>query len=476
MNYILTGLFAYIFVQFAIAFYVSRRIKNEKDYLLAGSSLGPGIAVFTIFATWFGAETCIGSASVVYTEGLGKLVHDPFGYTLCLLLMGLLLAVPLWKLKIVTLADLFRIRYGHTVEKFVGIIVIPTSILWGAAQIRAFGHVLSASSEMTATFAISVAAAIVIVYTSFGGLLADAINDVIQGITLIIGIAILFVTVFFLEPAGGQPFLKLIPMDKIHFPGSQEGSLLGGIEMWMVPILGSVITQELVSRTLASRSPQVAKYSAITAAGIYLVVGLMPVALGLAAIKILPGIEAPEQVLPLMAQKYLSPFFYIVFAGALLAAILSTVDSTLLAAGSIASHNILVPFLGIKSEYKKVRVARLCVVLAGIIAYVLAVQAESIYELVEQTNGFGASGLFIITLFALFSRQGGTLAAMGSLILSTGFWVYATYIDEALTPYPFLTSLALAILGYLGFMLLEKQLQRQGHAIPHRLERSAAEG
>lgn len=472
MNFVLIGLFAYIIIQFAIAFYVSRRIKSEKDYLLAGNSLGPGIAVFTIFATWFGAETCIGSASVVYTEGLGKLVHDPFGYTICLLLMGLLLAVPLWKLKIVTLADLFRIRYGNTVEKFVGIIIIPTSILWGAAQIRAFGHVLSASSEMTTTFAISVAAAIVIVYTSFGGLLADAINDVIQGITLIIGLAILFITVFFIAPESGTSFVKLIPMDKIHFPGSQEGSLLGGIEMWMVPILGSVITQELVSRTLASRSPQVAKYSAITAAGIYLVVGLMPVMLGLAAINILPGIEASEQILPLLAQKYLSPVFYIVFAGALLAAILSTVDSTLLAAGSIASHNILVPFFGIKSEYKKVRMARVCVVIAGIIAYVLAVHAGSIYELVEQTNGFGASGLFIITILALFSRQGGTLAAMAALILSTGFWIYATYIDEALTPYPFLTSLALALFGYLSLALAEKFLHLRGHAIPQSLERS----
>ena len=48
---------------------VSRSIRTEDDYLLAGRQLGPALATFSIFATWFGAETCVGSAGAVYADG-----------------------------------------------------------------------------------------------------------------------------------------------------------------------------------------------------------------------------------------------------------------------------------------------------------------------------------------------------------------------------------------------------------------------
>ncbi len=76
---------------------------------------------------------------------------------------------------------------------------------------------------------------------------------------------------------------------------------------------------------------------------LYLGVGLIPVALGLAGPTLVPNLEEPEQVVPLLAQQYLSTFGYVLFAGALISAILSTVDSCLLAAASLASHNMVVP-------------------------------------------------------------------------------------------------------------------------------------
>jgi Na+/proline symporter len=63
-----------------------------------------------VFATWFGAETCVGSAGRVYAGGLSASSADPFGYALCLLLFALVFAIPLWKRKLTTIADLFRTR------------------------------------------------------------------------------------------------------------------------------------------------------------------------------------------------------------------------------------------------------------------------------------------------------------------------------------------------------------------------------
>jgi len=119
MSPMLIGIFGYVFVQLLIVIVLARRSRNETDYLLAGRRLGTGFATFTIFATWFGAETFIGSAGAVYADGLGGSTADPFGYAVCLFLMGFFFAVPLWRRKLTTLADLFRRRFSIGVERFV---------------------------------------------------------------------------------------------------------------------------------------------------------------------------------------------------------------------------------------------------------------------------------------------------------------------------------------------------------------------
>ena len=179
----------------AIGIWVARRISTEEDFLVAGRSLGPVLVTFTMFASWFGAETCISAAGAVYEGGIGGGLAEPFGYAICIVLTGLVFAVPLWRLKLTTLADLFRIRYDVSVERLAVVLLVPTSLFWAAAQIRAFGQVLSAASGVQLEVTVAVAAAVVIAYTIFGGLLADAWTDLVQGVALIVGLGALFVSV-----------------------------------------------------------------------------------------------------------------------------------------------------------------------------------------------------------------------------------------------------------------------------------------
>ena len=143
MTTTLAAVLCYLAVQLGIGVWVSRRIRSESDYLVAGRQLGPVLATFSIFATWFGAETIVGSAGTTWREGLSAASAEPFGYGLCLIVMGLVFAVPLWRRQLTTLADLFRTRYSVPVERLAAVILVPSSILWAAAQIRAFGQVLS---------------------------------------------------------------------------------------------------------------------------------------------------------------------------------------------------------------------------------------------------------------------------------------------------------------------------------------------
>jgi SSS family transporter len=443
VNPVLPGVLAYVAVQFAIGIHVSRRIRTEADYLVAGRSFGYGLATFTIFATWFGAETTIGAAGAIYTDGLAGGSADPFGYGICLLVMGLVFAAPLRRRGLTTLADLFRLRYSVRIERLAVLLMVPTSVLWAAAQVRAFGQVLSAASGFEVTATITLAAAIVVAYTVFGGLLADAWTDVVQGIALIVGLVVLFVVVI---REVGWGMLASIPPERLRLFGGGEVPLLTVVEHWAIPVCGSVVAAELVQRVIACRSPDVARRSALGAGGLYLLVGLIPVSIGLMGATLLPGLEHPEQLLPLVAERYLPPLLYMLFAGALVSAILSTVDSALLVAASLVSHNLVVPLRPELSERARVRLARIGVAAFGIVAYVLALHADGVYALVEEASAFGSAGIFVVVTVGLFTRRGGSAAAGASLVAGVGVWIAGAYLLAWETPY--LASLAAAIAAY----------------------------
>ena len=454
MSALLLAMLGYVMIQLVIGVVVSRRIKNESDYLLAGRSLGLGFATFTVFATWFGAETMVGSAGAIYTDGLSGGSADPFGYAICLFLMGLFFAVPLYRRGLTTFADLFRQRYSPGIERLAVLLLVPTSVMWAAAQIRAFGQVISASSEFEIEIAIGISTAVVILYTVYGGMLADAYTDLLQGIVLIIGLVVLFVVV--VSVMGGlQPAIAQIDPARLQLFGGSDTSIIVTVERWAIPICGSVFAQELIARLLAARSPEIARRASLLGGGIYLTVGLIPVFIGLVGVKLLPDLAEPEQLLAQIAKQHLSTFLYIAFAGALISAILSTVNSALLVAASLVSHNLVVSFKPSATEASKVRLARIGVVVFGLIAYVLALHAEGVYALVKDASAFSSAGVFAVTLFALFSTFGGPKAAAASLLAGIGSWVLGNYILELETPY--VISLAAAFAAYVGAALLERR-------------------
>jgi Na+/proline symporter len=452
MNMTLIGVGAYIAVQLGIGFWVARRIVTEDDYLVAGRRLGYPLAIFTIFATWFGAETCIGAAGAIYQEGLSGGSADPFGYGICLLFMGAVFAVPLWRRKLTTLADLFRQRYTRRVEWLAVVLMVPTSLLWAAAQIRAFGQVLSASSELTVVVAITLAAVVVLIYTMSGGLLADAITDMIQGSALVIGLVILFVAVVLL--GGGGETLAQVEPERLQPFGGGQVPWYAVAERWAIPIFGSVVAAELVARVVATKAPQVAQRSFLAAGAAYLLVGMIPVALGLLGPIAVPGLEHPEQVLPLLGQMYLPPLLYMLFAGALVSAILSTVDSTLLVSASLASHNIIVPLRRTTSERAKVRTARVCVAVFGVLAWAMAISAEGVYELVQHASAFGSAGIFVVVSFGLFTSWGGERSALAALVTGVTVWVVGAYVLDL--PFAYLAALGLAAAAYVVVGLGER--------------------
>lgn len=455
MNSVFWGVAAYVAVQFAIGIWVSRRIKSSSDFVLAGRSLGVGLLAFTVFGSFFGAEAIVGTAGSVYESGLSGAQIDPLGYGLAIFAVAMIVAIPLWKRGLFTFADFFRERYSPVVEKVVVLVLLPGSIFWAAAQIRAFGNILGHTAGLDVTLAIAFSTMLVVAYSALGGLLADAWTDLVQGACIVLGLVVLAIVVAG-HVGGVSGLAAAVEPERVRPMALGDAGVLGLIERLAIPICGTLVAVEIISRVLGARSAEVARNGALIGAGLYLSVGLIPVFLGMAGAVLMPGLDTPEQIIPKLAEKYLHGVLYVMFAGAIVSAILSTVDTILLASAAQVAHNILGPLAPVQTEQSRLLVIRLTVVGLAIVAFTLAMSFESVKQMTEMASAAGSSGVFVALIFGLFTTFGGPLAALASILTGATSWALLALIWEASAPYT--SSLILAGLAYIGAAYAEPRI------------------
>ena len=461
MNTLTLGLLIYVIIQMIIGISLSKKMNSQSDFILAGRNLGYLLGSFTIFATWFGAESVVSAAGEVYESGLSAAGADPFGYGLALLITGGLIARRLWRGGYMTLGDFFKKQFGVRCEHIAVLLMLPGPVIWGGAQIKAFGQVVCASSDLPMEGAVIGAAVIVITYTLVGGLYASAVTDFIQGLVLILGLITLSWIVF------NQSHFTWaeIPEERLHWIAPSSDQLWTGLERWGVALFSTLVALELLSRVLATRSETVAQNATLLAGGFYILIGLIPLSLGLIGPRVIPHLDDPEQIIPKLALRYLiwpdfifPQFPFILFSGALISAILSTVDSVLISSSSILSHNIIVPFFRVKDDHKQVQITRLCIVLLGLIATGLSLTKGSIHSLIEYSASLGSSGLVVSFLFGLLTPWGGAKTAQLTLWSGIIFWALFEFISPNSAPY--LSALACTGLIYIGGTFYFKEFKR----------------
>lgn len=451
---ILFGMVGYVLLQFAIGVWVSRRVRNETDYILAGRSLGPTLVAFSVFATWFGAEAIVATSGEVYDKGLAGALVDPIAYGSAVIAAGALYAAFLWRKGVSTFADLFRERFSPDIEKLVVLVLLPGSVFWAAAQIRAFGQLLSSGSGMPLATAITVAALLVVSYSAVGGLLADAVTDLLQGLAVIAGLIVLTIAV--VSAAGGvTAVLGSVEPDRLRVFTAPDESPIERIEQIAVAFFGSFVAIELISRFLGARSATVASGGTILGGVMYIVIGALPVFLGLAAFTLVqsnPELSAKltdsERVVSILSEHYLPSWHYVVFGGALISAILSVVHSALHASGAQVSHNIVVRVVPGLGSREKLIAARVSVVVLTAVAFVLALTSDRIKGLVEIASAFGSAGVFVTAAFGMFTKIGGPASAGLSICLGTIVWAMGHFVLEWPTPY--LIAIACSAAGYIA--------------------------
>jgi SSS family transporter len=479
---LITFVVLYLVGTLAIGAWAGTRIKNTADFAIAGRSLPLIMVITTTFATWFGAETVMGIPAKFVQNGLGAVVEDPFGAGLCLVLVGLFFASRLYGMNLLTIGDFFRHRYGRGLEVFCSAAIILSYLGWVAAQITALGLVFSVLTQgaMSPTMGMVVGTLAVLIYVVIGGFLAVAWTDFIQMIVLVIGLSV--IAVYSANLAGGSHVVlnHMQAQNLWQFwpePTFTDVAFFIGAALTMM--LGSVPQQDVYQRVMSAKDAKTAKRGAVIGGVSYILFAFVPMFIVAAAVVVM-GQDALalarddyQRLLPTFVMTQMPLVMQILFFGALLSAIKSTSSATLLAPATSFVENILKnlrPHMGDRQQLLAMRWS-IVVFAALVLAYAIAMQGTSIYELVSSAYQITLVGAFVPLVFGLYWGRATTQGAIFSVAAGIGFWILFFPQVSGLGEYfpPQLVGLVAAIVGMVLGSVLPQWLKNR-HDADHRVQ------
>lgn len=434
----------YLGITLLIGWWASTKVKNTKDFVIAGRNLPMIIAASALFATWFGSETIMGASSEFVEHGLLGVIEDPFGAALCLILVGAFFARPLYKLNILTFNDFFKIRFSRRVEFISAVFMVPSYFGWIAAQLVAMAIILKTLAGFPLIVGIIICTLVVVVYTYIGGMWAVSITDSIQTVMILGGL--LYLAIVLLRQVGGfQVVMDSTPEGFFRFV--PEGGFEHWIEYiaaWITIGLGSIPQQDVFQRVMSARSAKTAVQASYLSGFMYLTIGFIPLFIGLCGKILYPDIQNgdTQMVIPLMVLEHGNLLLQVLFFGALLSAILSTTSGAMLAPATVIGENLVRPYLKNITDKQLLLIMRLSVVFVAICSASLAAYEGNIYDLVGQSSALSLVSLFVPLTAGLYWKRASDAGALSSVTIGMAVWIYFEFVHTSDIPSLILGGLA----------------------------------
>ena len=458
----------YWVVSVGIGLWAALRVKNTADFAAAGHSLPLPIVTATVFATWFGSETVLGIPATFLRDGFGGIVADPFGSSLCLILVGLFFARHLYNRRMLTIGDFFREKYGRTVEVLVTLCIVVSYLGWVAAQIKALGLVFNVVSEgaITQTGGMLIGAGSVLIYTLFGGMWAVAITDFIQMIIIVVGM--LYIGGEMTAQTGGIGVVieRASAAGKFNFwPEMNLASILGFVAALCTMMLGSIPQQDVFQRITSSKNVNIAVQAALLGGVLYFIFAFVPLYLAYSATIINPGLVKqyldtdPQMILPKLIMNHAPLIAQVMFFGALLSAIKSCASATLLAPSVTFAENIVRGFFKHLSDQDLLKIMRITVLCFTVVVTFFAINSQlSIFKMVESAYKVTLVAAFVPLAFGVYWSRANSLGGLLSVVFGLTMWISCEILaPNAIMP-PQLAGLCASIVGMLIGGLVPKGL------------------
>ncbi len=430
----------YLLSNIAVGAWAARRVHSAQDYVLAGRGLSLPLAASVTFATWFGSETIMGAPAKFVNGGVPAIIEEPFGSSLCLFLVGLFFARPLYRLNITTFCDYFRLRFGRSAELLSALLVIPSYFSWITAQLIAIGIVLNVVTGVPREACVLASAAIVMIYTLLGGMWSISITDFLHN--MIIVLALLVLSVLLWQQVGGWTALaKTTPPNFFQFlPDATFDGWVGYVAAWITIGLGSIPQQDVFQRVMSAKSERVAVRASFCASGMYLSVALLPLFIALCAKLLHPSLatgddDVQQLLIPRMVLQHGSLLIQILFFGAVTSAILSVSSGAILAPATVFGENIVKYFKpDIADKYLLLSIRGAVVVITAICVWLSTSRDVSIFDLVGESSAFSLVSLFVPLVAGLYWKRANLQGCLVSMAAGMLVWLLCLQLDTHFPP------------------------------------------
>lgn len=421
----------------ALGFVYSKKVESNEDFILAGKSLGPVVLMGTLLATWVGSGSVTGGQnSLAYSFGLWPAV----GYAIPSIIgIGTIFIISskVRNYGKYTVAEILEMKYGKVASYFAAVIIILAFVGIVSYQYQGLGYVLHVSTGISVELGTIIAAVIIILLATMGGLMSVAPTDALSA--FLITIALIIAVPVAIAVGGWDTILSNVPKTHLKPMGTLTFvQILGFYIPMLFLLLGD---QNIYQRLASSRDNKVTRIGTIGwIVGLLIVTPLISL-LAFISRSIFPKIE------PGMALIALTSQLPIVIGGVLIAAltafITTTGNSYLLSAATSVIYDLFGDNFKYKHENKMLLMTRILVPILGVIAFLLTMYFPSVLSVqMYAYTVYGAGitpALLAVFIYPKVTKAGG-LASMAVGLVTTLIWelgfVQSTGINSALISVP----------------------------------------
>ena len=422
---------AYLVGMLIVGFVVGKlKIKNSKDYMVAGRRMGLFMVAFSLSANNIGGGCTTGVAQKAFGDwGLSaswyvlacSIAMIPLAY----------FAPKIRKTLAVTIPEVVGRRFGKLSSNFTAILSVFSLFCLTSSQLLASGSVINTlipSSPLNVCLVF--AGLVIILYTPVGGMIADQISDLVQFIIILVGLAI--ATPIVLKGAGGWAAISAkLPGEKLNFTQIGWASIIGYIFQYICTFL---VGPEMVTRFETAKDEKTARNASFLSAVLMAAMSIFPTLLGLVAFAMkdeLPGVTAANSMMTVTGH-FAPGFITGLVSAAIICATMSSADSNLLCMSTMIMNDLYKGFGGKKelSERQIIFWTRFCNVIGALIA--MAIQllgiAGSIIALNTFAFGIRCAGPFAAYALGLVVPRATKNSGLFSIITGTaGFLLWNAF-------------------------------------------------
>jgi len=436
MSLILYGLGAILLTIMGVGLYVSKKIRGDSvNYIVAGRGLVLPLAAATLMAQSLDANATLGNTDLTASFGFWAGAALPIGLALCLFITGLFFAKPMNRMKLMTLPDFYRRKYGRTTEIIASLIMVLSFSLLLGGNLVAGGFLFQTFMGTTFVEGVFIISTVVFVYTIAGGLFAVAYTDVIQAVLALVGsiALVVYVAINFgiTIPKGMGPtaLVQINPLD------NSAGSWINLASIFALA-LGDVVAIDFMERVFAADDPETAQKACFVGGAGTLLIGIPFSLVALSSKSILAslGVEAGNQaVLYVLLQEAVPPWLAVIVLGGIMAASLSTGDGAILGTSAALARNVIgirdpeSPGEGVKADGsgflsqgsdKLLAATRVMAVPITILGTFFAIQVSATGMLLLLAFDVAFAGLLVPLVFGIYKPDFATAPAALAGMLS----------------------------------------------------------